>query len=69
MLGIVNLLQSEMKCCFVLTFFETFLGQAKKVDTNENIVIIRSTITMKNRFFSNYFIKELKYYSHKNSLE
>jgi hypothetical protein len=76
LLGIVNLLQSGMKCCFVLTFlpagkagFETFLGQAKKVDTNENIVIIKSTITMKNRFCSNYFIKELKYYSHKNSLE
>jgi len=37
LLGIVNLLQSGRKCCFVLTFFETFLGQAKKVETNEDV--------------------------------
>jgi len=34
LLGIFNLLQSGMKCCFVLTFFDTFLGQAKKVYLN-----------------------------------
>jgi hypothetical protein len=34
--GIVDLLQSAEKHRFVLTFFVTFLGQAKKVETNND---------------------------------
>ena len=64
------LIAERVEASFCLDFFwKLFWVKPKKWKQMMIFFIIKSKITTYNRFCSNYFIKQLKYYSHKNSLK